>query len=186
MNTSLPTPACNPSGTTTPVTPHFYPFLIVDHPFLSQLQLGTLPLAAFKHYLTQDYHFLTHFSRSNALAAYKSTSLNQIAASAKILVHIQKEVELHRTLCAKYGVSAEEMDRGEEDLACVAYTRWVLDVGEREDWFALQVAMMPCLLGYGEIAERLYADRKTKRGNAPLFLLGSRTNDRGERVLSMD
>jgi thiaminase len=59
------------------------------------------------------------------------------------------------------------MEYGEEDLACVAYTRWVTDIGTREDWFALQIAMMPCLLGYGAIARRLYDDEKTLRdGNA--------------------
>jgi thiaminase len=118
--------------------------------------------------MLQDYHFLTHFSRSNALAAYKSTSLSRIAASAKILLHIEKEVNLHRTICHEYGISAQEMDFGEEDLACVAYTRWVLDIGAKEDWFALQVAMMPCLLGYGEIAQFLYHDPNTKRGNPPV------------------
>lgn len=114
--------------------------------------------------MLQDYHFLTHFSRSNALTAYKTTRPAQIAASAKIILHVDKEMDLHRAVCAELGVPAEEMDGGEEDLACVAYTRWVLDVGAREDWFALQVAMMPCLFGYGVIAERLYADPATKRG----------------------
>lgn len=70
------------------------------------------------------------------------------------------------------------MERGEEDLACVAYTRWVTDVGAREDWFALQVAMMPCLLGYGAIARRLYADTETKRGKH----VGEWADCRGECV----
>ena len=90
--------------------------------------------------------------------------MSQISAAAKILMHIQTEVNLHRTLCSEYGVPENEMDNGEEDLACVAYTRWVTDIGTREDWFALQVAMMPCLLGYGEIARRLYDDKTTLRG----------------------
>jgi thiaminase len=93
--------------------------------------------------------------------------MSQIAAAAKILMHIQTEVDLHRTLCSEYGVPENEMDNGEEDLACVAYTRWVTDIGTREDWFALQVAMMPCLLGYGEIARRLYDDETTLRGIIP-------------------
>jgi thiaminase len=142
-----------------------------------------LPLEAFKYYMLQDYHFLTHFSRSNALAAYKTTHPSQIAASARIILHVDKEMNLHRTLCAEYGVPTEEMDGGEEDLACVAYTRWVLDVGSREDWFALQVAMMPCLLGYGVIAERLYADPHTKRGSpVPRDV----ADFRGERIFTVD
>ena len=32
-----------------------------------------------------------------------------------------------------------------------------------QDWLALQIALSPCLIGYGEIAKRLYADPKTKR-----------------------
>ncbi len=39
----------------------------------------------------------------------------------------------------------------------------MLDIGQSQDWFALQVALSPCLIGYGEIAKRLHADPKTKR-----------------------
>lgn len=39
----------------------------------------------------------------------------------------------------------------------------MLDIGQSEDWFALQISMAPCLLGYGMIAKRLFDDPKTKR-----------------------
>lgn len=48
-------------------------------------------------------------------------------------------------------------------IACTAYTRYVLDVGQSEDWLALQVALAPCLLGYGAVAQMLDADPKTRR-----------------------
>lgn len=41
--------------------------------------------------------------------------------------------------------------------------RYVLDVGQSQDWFALQVSMAPCLIGYGIIARRLHDNPKTKR-----------------------
>lgn len=41
--------------------------------------------------------------------------------------------------------------------------RYVLDIGQAEDWLALQVSMAPCLIGYGQIAQRLFADPNTKR-----------------------
>lgn len=41
--------------------------------------------------------------------------------------------------------------------------RYVLDIGQSQDWFALQVALAPCLIGYGAIAKRLHADPKTRR-----------------------
>lgn len=39
----------------------------------------------------------------------------------------------------------------------------MLDVGQSEDWLALQVSFAPCLIGYGVIARRLYNDPKTVR-----------------------
>ena len=38
------------------------------------------------------------------------------------------------------------------------------DVGHTEDWFALQIAFAPCLIGYGRIARRLYDAPDTVRG----------------------
>ena len=46
----------------------------------------------------------------------------------------------------------------------VAYTRYVLDKGATGDQLDLQVAMGPCLLGYGEIGVLLFNDPNTKRG----------------------
>lgn len=47
--------------------------------------------------------------------------------------------------------------------ACTAYTRYVLDVGQSEDWIGLQMALAPCLLGYGAVAKQLHGDVKTRR-----------------------
>lgn len=41
--------------------------------------------------------------------------------------------------------------------------RYVLDIGQSEDWLALQVALAPCLLGYGAVAKMLYGHSKTKK-----------------------
>jgi thiaminase len=42
-------------------------------------------------------------------------------------------------------------------------TRYVLDIGQSEDWLALQIALLPCLIGYGIIARQLYDDPNTLR-----------------------
>jgi thiaminase len=42
--------------------------------------------------------------------------------------------------------------------------RYVLDIGQSEDWLALQMSMAPCLIGYGDIAKRLHTDPNTRRG----------------------
>ena len=53
----------------------------VDHYFVRQLGAGTLPHAAFRTYLVQDYLFLIQFARAYALATYKSRTLADMRAA---------------------------------------------------------------------------------------------------------
>ena len=71
---------------------------------------------------------------------------------------------LHIKYCEGFGVSKEEMVNVEENMACTAYTRYVLDIGMSEDWIGLQLALAPCLLGYGVVARQLHADERSVRG----------------------
>ncbi|KAL2123833.1 hypothetical protein VTJ04DRAFT_198 [Mycothermus thermophilus] len=135
----------------------------INHPFVLAMGDGTLPLESFKGYLIQDYLYLIHFARANALASYKAASMKDIAASATIVTHIFKEMELHISYCEGFGITKEEMEATEENKACTAYTRYVLDIGHSQDWLGLQMSMAPCLLGYGVIAKQLHADPKSKR-----------------------
>jgi len=132
------------------------------HPFVLAIADGSLDVNLFKYYLQQDYLFLIQFARSNGLAAYKSGSIKDISRSASIIMHLEREMSLHIGYCAGFGISLEQLNGGQESRACTAYTRYVLDVGMSQGLAALQVAMLPCLLGYGMIARRLHADRATK------------------------
>ncbi|KIW66752.1 phosphomethylpyrimidine kinase [Phialophora macrospora] len=137
------------------------------HAFPAAMATGTLPERLFKNYLVQDYLYLTHFARTHALAAYKSRSMPAIAASAHIILHVQREMALHLGYCAEFGISQAELDdpaRSRESLACTAYSRYVLDVGASQDWLALQMALAPCLIGYGVTAARLAADPASVKG----------------------
>ncbi|CAI7579527.1 Phosphomethylpyrimidine kinase type-1 [Penicillium manginii] len=133
------------------------------HEFVAGLGQGTLPLDRFKEYLVQDYLYLVQFARSNALASYKAKTMDSIAASAQIVLHIQREMALHLDYCASFGLSKAEIEAHSETIACTAYSRYILDVGQSEDWLALQMALAPCLIGYGAIARRLHSDEATLR-----------------------
>lgn len=53
--------------------------------------------------------------------------------------------------------------------ACTAYSRYLLEIGQSEDWVGLQVALAPCLLGYGAIAQQLHGHHLTKRDGNPYW-----------------
>ncbi|PNP39900.1 hypothetical protein TGAMA5MH_08166 [Trichoderma gamsii] len=135
----------------------------VYHPFVMALGNGTLPVESFKGYIVQDYLYLIHFSRANALAAYKAKSIGDISRSNEIVSHILHEMKLHINYCNSFGISEPEIQATQELQACTAYTRYVLDVGQSEDWLALQMALAPCLLGYGAVAKMLHAHAETVR-----------------------
>ncbi|MBD9370525.1 thiaminase II [Xanthomonas sp. XNM01] len=128
----------------------------VDHAFVRGLGDGTLPQAAFRQYLVQDYLFLIQFARAHALAAYKARTLADMrAAKDGLAAIVDVEMQLHLRLCERWGLSAADVEATAEHPATVAYTRWVLDIGMSGDLLDLQVALSPCTLGYAEIGRRL-------------------------------
>jgi thiaminase II len=134
-----------------------------QHEFVRRMGDGTLPVENFRYYMIQDYLFLVQFARATALSAYKSSSLQDIGRSVQQVVTLQEEIKLHIDFCKDYGLEEADIVKQEEDQATTAYTRYVLDIGQSQDWLALQVALLPCLIGYGIIAKRLHGDTNTLR-----------------------
>jgi thiaminase (transcriptional activator TenA) len=127
-----------------------------EHPFTNGMADGTLPEAAFRHYLVQDYLFLIEFARAYALSVYKSLTLDDMREGAAGLSAIlDVEMDLHVKLCARWGLSPADLERAPPAAEMLAYTRYVLDTGMRGDLLALKVALAPCVIGYAEIAARL-------------------------------
>jgi thiaminase/transcriptional activator TenA len=140
----------------------------VRHPFVRGLGDGTLPQPAFQHYLKQDYLFLIHFARAYALAGFKSTDLADLRASAAaVSAIVDVEMPLHVKYCAEWGLTEAQMAAEPEDLETMAYTRFVLERGLAGDRLDLDTALIPCVVGYAEVAERLLADPTTTRQGNP-------------------
>lgn len=126
------------------------------HAFVEGLKDGTLPRAAFLHYLRQDYVFLTHFSRAWALAVVKAQTHEEMqVASATVHGLMHEEMMLHVGVCADAGISQDELMATPERPENLAYTRFVLEAGYSGDFLTLLAALVPCVIGYAEIGARL-------------------------------
>src|SRR5215208_5688990 len=129
-----------------------------EHPFTNGLADGTLAENAFRYYLTQDYLFLIEFARAYALSVYKAPRLQDMRDAASGLSAIlDVEMHLHVKLCARWGLSARDLEEAPAAPQMLAYTRYVLDAGLRGDLLTLKVALAPCVIGYAEIAMQLAA-----------------------------
>ncbi|REC94241.1 thiaminase II [Kushneria indalinina] len=126
----------------------------IQHPFVAGVSEATLPAAAFRHYLQQDYLFLVHFARAWGLAVYKSRDMSELRHSLDNLKTIvDTEMDLHVDYCRAWGIDQEELQNLPEAQETLAYTRFVLDCGHRGELLDLHVALAPCLIGYAEIAD---------------------------------
>lgn len=128
------------------------------HPFVRALSDGSLPLLAFQTYLIQDYLFLIHFARAKALAVVKGESIAAMREKAAAVLAILDETKLHLKYCAEWGLSEGDVLATPESAETVSYTRWVIDRGLHGDILDLEIALVPCTVGYGEVALRILAD----------------------------
>jgi len=131
----------------------------VRHAFVEGLRDGSLPRAAFLHYLAQDYVFLIHFTRAWALAVAKSETLDEMrVAAGTVDALVNHEMRLHVETGVAAGLDEAALIATEERPENLAYTRYVLEAGYSGDFLDLMAALAPCVLGYGEIGARLAAD----------------------------
>lgn len=133
------------------------------HAFVRGLGDGTLPRAAFLHYLKQDYVFLIHFARAWALAVTKAETVAEMRhAAGTVNGLINGEIALHIETCAQAGIDEATLFATEERQENLAYTRYVLDAGHSGDLLDLLATLAPCVMGYGEIGTHL-AGAKTSQ-----------------------
>ncbi|MEM9062322.1 MAG: thiaminase II [Pseudomonadota bacterium] len=129
------------------------------HAFVEGLRDGTLPRAAFLHYLVQDYVFLVHFSRAWALGVVKAETLDEMkTCAATVDGLVNHEMQLHVSTCAEAGIDEAALFNATEEQPNLAYTRYVLDAGFSGDFLDLMAALAPCVMGYGEIGARLKSE----------------------------
>ena len=140
----------------------------IAHAFVRAVGDGSLPRACFEHYLKQDYLFLLHFARAYALAIYKSPSLADMRQAKNTLAALlDEEISLHTTFCAEWGISEAQMLAEPEATANMAYTRYVLETGNAGDLLDLHAALVPCVVGYAEVARGLIAHPGTELDGNP-------------------
>lgn len=133
-----------------------------NHRFVRELAAGTLPREEFLAWMVQDYLYLEHYARAYALVVYKAGSLDLMRSAAGVVFGLlDSEMSLHRQELGAAGLSDEVLASAEESIECLAYSRYLLDRGMTGDVLDLLVALSACLVGYGEIGQRLLADPAT-------------------------
>jgi thiaminase (transcriptional activator TenA) len=135
---------------------------VLAHPFVRGMGDGSLPVAAFRYYMVQDYVFLVAFCRVLALGAAKADDLATMTRFAGLLHEtLATEMSLHRAYAARFGISEQELETAEPSPATHAYTAHLQHVAHAGSLAELAAALLPCQWGYAEIGQQL--DRSATR-----------------------
>lgn len=127
-----------------------------NHPFVQAIGDGTLSEGKFKFYLAQDYVYLKDYCRFLAVGAAKSHTIESMGKLSDLLqVTLKVEMDLHRSICADFGISPTELEQTEPAPNCHGYTSYLLRIAYEGDFLDFLAAFLPCEWGYVEIGRRL-------------------------------
>lgn len=136
-----------------------------QHPFVTKLAEGSLPLECFRYYVLQDSYYLSHFARIQALGAAKADDLH---TTSRLSAHAQgtyeAELKLHENFSKRLGITEEERTMFQVAPTAYAYTSHMYRAanGHLGDIIA---AILPCYWLYYEIGEKF----KGASPNEPIY-----------------
>jgi thiaminase/transcriptional activator TenA len=130
-----------------------------EHAFVRALGDGTLAPDRFSFYLEQDYLFLIEYSRVFALASAKARDLTTMTLFADLLSSTLKdEMQMHREYCQRLGIESSLLESARPAPITHGYTSHLLSVAFSGNITEIVASVLPCQLGYAEIAAKLARD----------------------------
>lgn len=129
------------------------------HPMVEQLGEGTLDEAPFRYWVRQDYVYLVAYGRVLALGAAGAPDLRRMRRFADLLdATLDTEMDLHRSYAAEFGISEADLEATEPSPTTRAYTDFLVRTAATGTFGDLVAALLPCMWGFHETADRLRAD----------------------------
>jgi thiaminase/transcriptional activator TenA len=133
---------------------------IYAHPFLDELQAGTLPMDRFVYFMRQDYVYLLDFAQVLCLGGAKSPDLKTLEIFTRhALIAVEVERTFHATFGKSLGFSPKRLDATPKAPITEAYTRHLQAVARGGTLGEIVAAVLPCYWIYGEVGRRLYRNR---------------------------
>jgi len=80
-----------------------------------------------------------------------------------VVIDVIEEIKTHRSFCQHFGIAIEELENTPESSATTAYGAYILDMGLQGDGMKLLMALIACLLGYGEVGLWLQSEASREK-----------------------
>jgi thiaminase (transcriptional activator TenA) len=129
---------------------------ILAHPFITGLTDGTLPEAAFAHFVVQDALYLRDYARALAVVASRAADPLAMRMFARHSADaVTEELELHSSLLPELGISPARVAVAEPSPANLAYTSYLLAITRGGSYAEGVAVVLPCYRVYWEVGKEL-------------------------------
>jgi thiaminase (transcriptional activator TenA) len=139
---------------------------VLDHPFLTGLTGGGLPLESFRHYIVQDAHYLRGYARALALCGAKApTERDTVMFAEHAAGAIVAEQQLHAELMTALGTTPEKAAAEPVAPTTRAYVSYLLASVYGGSFAEGLGAVLPCYWIYAKVGAELL----TRSSPNPLY-----------------
>ena len=136
---------------------------IDGHPFLQELQAGSLPMNRFTYFILQDYVYLLDFAQVLCHGGAKSPDLEILELFCRhALGAVEVERSFHASFGTTLGLSRKQLDAVPKAPRTQAYIDHLQSVARSGTLGELVAAVLPCYWIYGQTGKRLYNSRPAK------------------------
>ncbi|MEB3780134.1 MAG: thiaminase II [Desulfurococcales archaeon] len=125
---------------------------LLDHPFVSELYSGSLPLEKFRFYAVQDYNYLIGLIRALSIAASKADYEVMRLALSHASFLASTEMANYEKLLRKLGLSLREVIDIKPAPTNTAYVNFMIATCGLGSPLECLVSLLPCYWSYREIA----------------------------------
>jgi thiaminase (transcriptional activator TenA) len=131
---------------------------ILDHPFVTELGDGVLPLEKYRYYICQDHAYLRDYAKVFAMASINAPTADlQLEYNAEC-TNINNELVQEEKHCVeRFGITRDQLLNVEMTPANHAYVNFMLRVGFLGNCTDITAAILPCAWTYYDIGRTLAA-----------------------------
>ena len=129
---------------------------ILEHPFIHELGVGTLPLEKFTYYIQQDYLYLIEFARCIGLAVVKAEGLESMRRWAEVMDGCLKyEMGMLEEISVKLKLPLNTLSGAARSPTNRAYTNQLLNVAYTGTLGENIASLLPCMWTYQDVGVKL-------------------------------
>lgn len=128
----------------------------LNHPFVTGIGDGTLPVEKFRYFMLQDYLYLFDYAKVFAIGVVKARDPELMRVFAKnVDTILDGEMKIHRAYMERLGITEEQVFAVKPSLDNLSYTNYMLSVAQQGGPKEIVAAILSCSWSYAEIGQAL-------------------------------